>query len=243
MKIRPLFLALIVLLAFAAGGAVALRLWGKTTKEEVVRAYHEYFYYGQTTWAKSYWLGIPTFQNPNDVWITQEIIVEQKPDLIIEAGSANGGSALLWAMIQREVNPEGRVITLDIDDLTADARKQPIWQERIEQIIASSTDAGVFAKLKERAAGKRVLVLLDSDHRRDHVLQELKLYSQLIQPGGYILVQDTDVSGHPIVWEHGPGPMEAVEEFLKENPNFSSDLSRERFLFTMHPRGYLRRNS
>ena len=90
----------------------------------VINSFHEILYAkkGQT-WLANHWLGIQTSQNPNDAWITQEIIVEQKPDVLVETGTKNGGSALIWAMIMREVNPNSRVITIDIVDKTAKARK------------------------------------------------------------------------------------------------------------------------
>jgi cephalosporin hydroxylase len=41
--------------------------------------------------------------------------------------------------------------------------------------------------------------------------------------------------------EHGPGPFEAVEEFLREDSNFQSDKSREKFLLSYFPNGFLKR--
>ena len=84
-------------------------------------------------------------------------------------------------------------------------------------------------------------MILDSDHSRDHVLAEMRLYADLVPVGGYLLVQDTNINGHPVHPDFGPGPMEAVEEFLATNDEFEVDRARERMMFTFHPRGYLRR--
>jgi cephalosporin hydroxylase len=86
-----------------------------------------------------------------------------------------------------------------------------------------------------------VLVALDSDHRRDHVLAEIAAYSPLVQIGDYLIVEDTNVNGHPTYAEYGPGPMEAVERFLAGNDEFEIDARCERFLMTFNPKGYLRR--
>jgi cephalosporin hydroxylase len=86
-----------------------------------------------------------------------------------------------------------------------------------------------------------VLVVLDSDHRRDHVLAELYAYAPLVTPGSYLVVEDTNVNGHPVYEEFGPGPMEAVEDFLKDRDDFAADPTREKLLFTFNPRGWLRK--
>ena len=187
------------------------------------------------------WFGIQTEQNPNDVWITQEIISEIKPDFIIETGTHKGGSALLWATILAQINPQGKVITIDIEDRSEEARKFAIAKDKIEFIIGSSADINIINSIKKRVAGKKVLVILDSDHSRAHVLNELSLYWEMVPVGSYLIVQDTNINGHPVYHSFGPGPMEAVNEFLSTNDKFVADQTRERLLFTMHPRGYLKR--
>jgi cephalosporin hydroxylase len=59
--------------------------------------------------------------------------------------------------------------------------------------------------------------------------------------GSYLIVQDTNVNGHPVLANFGPGPMEAVQEFLASNQQFKSDEKAERLMFTLHPKGYLKR--
>ena len=105
----------------------------------------------------------------------------------------------------------------------------------------SSTAPEIVAEVAKRAKGRRPLVILDSLHTAPHVLKELRLYSPLVPVGGYLIVQDTSINGHPVREGFGPGPMEAVEEFLRGNDQFVSDRSRERFLLTMQPRGFLKR--
>ncbi|MFC1643437.1 CmcI family methyltransferase [Myxococcota bacterium] len=222
-------------LASASAAPVAL------TDEQVITRFHQIWYDTPTTWPKNRWWGIPTMQNPLDSWITQEIISETKPDIFVECGSFHGGSAALWAMVLSQVNPGGRVISIDIEDKMAEARKLPIVRERVEFLVGSSTAPEIVAKVKQRVQGKRVLVLLDSDHRKAHVLNELKAYSPLVQVGDYLIVQDTNINNHPVNARFGPGPWEAVEEFLRDNRAFRMQRSRERLLMTFAPRGYLKR--
>jgi cephalosporin hydroxylase len=228
----------------------AARLSAALSPRATVDRFHRLFYENPGALGQNRWLGIRADQNPMDVWITQEIIHEVKPDFVVEAGTAMGGSAVLWAMIAREENPRARVITIDILDRTADARKLPIFKERVDFLLGSSTAPEIVAEVKRRVDGHKVVVLLDSDHHKGHVLNELRAYADIIQPGGYLIVQDSNINGHPIFLDQGylaadysgqPGPWEAVMEFVKTDDRFKIDLSRERLMLTMNPHGFLKR--
>ncbi|MBN2144418.1 MAG: class I SAM-dependent methyltransferase [Candidatus Aureabacteria bacterium] len=214
------------------------------TFSQVIDLFHQISYQDPNTWMKNTWMGIPTLQNPNDVWIIQETISELKPDFVIEAGTYHGGSAIVWASILSQVNPNGRVITVDIEDHTEEARKVPIFQEKVDFLLGSSTSPEIIDAIRKEIEGaKVVLVILDSLHTKDHVLKEMELYSPLVTPGSYLIVQDTNMHGHPAITEcyPGPGPWEAVHDFLKQTDQFKIDKSKERLLFTMHPDGYLKK--
>jgi cephalosporin hydroxylase len=208
--------------------------------QRMIDRFHQ-FYYDSGVWGSTEWLGVRTAQNPNDAWIHQEIIVRVKPDVIVEAGTQYGGSAAMWAMILQQVNPEGRVITIDIKDQTTGAKNLQIVKDKVDFLVGSSVDPAIVSEVTKRVQGKKVLVILDSDHSKNHVLAELKAYGPLVSKDSYMIVQDTNVNGHPVWQSHGPGPMEAVEEFLKTNDQFRPDPEAERLMFTMHPKGYLKR--
>ncbi|HWH96687.1 MAG TPA: CmcI family methyltransferase, partial [Baekduia sp.] len=106
----------------------------------------------------------------------------------------------------------------------------------------SATAPETVQWVKEQAAGlERVMVILDSDHTADHVREELRLYSDIVTPGGYLIVEDTNVNGHPAAPEFGPGPMEALDAFLAVDSRYAIDPRGAKFLMTMNPRGLLRR--
>ena len=186
------------------------------------------------------WLGVPTVKIPFDLWVYQEIIFSLKPDIIVECGTAWGGSALFLACICEVMN-HGKVITIDVAALQYSGHDRP-EHERIEYLIGPSTSQGIVDKIKsEIGADDKVMVILDSDHHKAHVLKEMKIYSELVSVGSYLIVEDTNINGHPVLPSFGPGPMEAVEEFLESNGNFIIDKSREKFLFTLNPKGYLKK--
>jgi cephalosporin hydroxylase len=89
----------------------------------------------------------------------------------------------------------------------------------------------------------RCVAILDSDHRAEHVLTEMRTYAPLVGLGYYLIVEDTNVNGNPVVPEFGPGPREAVAAFLAEQASFVVDDTREKFGLTFNPGGYLKRVS
>jgi cephalosporin hydroxylase len=194
-------------------------------------------YYDQPvrTWQNTFWFGVRIVKNPLDMWIYQEILSETRPDVIVECGTAYGGSALYLANLC-DLMGHGFVVTVDIVSLP---RPQ---HQRIAYLTGSTTDPDVFAKVvKVTSAAQKVMVILDSDHSAAHVLRELELYADLVTPGCYLLVEDTSVN-HPFdVPGHGPGPMEALEQWLPGETRFTRDSSREKFFFTFNPKGYLLR--
>lgn len=230
----PLRWLLALALALAGGGLAC----AERSEDEIIGDFVELWREQTDIYQRNRWMGIQTLQNPLDAWVTQEIIVEVQPDVIVEAGTWKGGSAPLWAMILEEVNPAGRVVTIDVEDRTAAARKLGVWKRRVDFLLGSSTDPAIVEEVKRRVAGRRTLVILDSLHTRDHVLAELRTYARLVSVGSYLIVQDTGV------WKPNDDDewaSRAVEIFLAEDDRFEVDESRERFLVTNNPRGYLKR--
>jgi cephalosporin hydroxylase len=209
--------------------------------EDVARAFAKVYYSSQVWHNSTKWLGITTQQAPTDNWEMQELICEIRPDYIIETGTLNGGTTLFYADVMAYVNPRGKVITIDIEPRVEEASKVPLWKQHVEMIVGSSVDPKVTDHVAQEVSGKKVLVTLDSLHTREHVLKEMETYSKLVTPGSYLVVQDTSINGNPVYTGFGPGPHEAVQEFLRTHDNFVVDRSREKFLLTFYPGGWLKR--
>lgn len=210
-------------------------------KENIINEFHKLYYNSHLqnkTWKDSYFLGTPIQKCPLDLFIYQEIIHDVRPDLIVEAGTASGGGALYLASIC-DLLKHGEVVTIDIVKLPNRPK-----HKRLKYISGSSTDEKVVKKVRKLAKNKKkVLVILDSDHSRDHVYNELHIYKDIVTPNSYMIVEDTNVNGHPVQHKHGPGPMEALEEFLDENKEFVVDTSREKHYLTFNPKGYLKKKT
>lgn len=183
------------------------------------------------------WFGYRLLKCPMDLWMYQELLVRTRPDFVVEAGTYLGGSALYLATIFDQIG-HGRIITIDITPQP----DRPV-HPRIDYVLGSSIDPAVVQRVVESIAGQRAMVILDSDHTEDHVHAEMTAYSPLVHVGDYMIVEDTNVNGHPAWPSFGPGPMEAVNRFLSQRQDFEVDSRCERFLMTLNPSGYLRRRA
>jgi cephalosporin hydroxylase len=228
-------IALTALLSIAAGAGIAT--WWHRQPRRVIDSYHKWYHdHGATTYNDTRWLGVLVQKSPLDLWVFQEILNEVRPDVLVEAGTYKGGSSYYFASLF-DLMGRGRIVTIDIEDFPGKPS-----HPRVKFLLGSSTAPQIVAKVKEAIApGEKVMVVLDSDHHAPHVLRELKLYSPLVSPGSYLIVEDTHFNGHPIIPRHGPGPMEAVLEFLGGHPEFQPDRGREKFGMTFNPSGYLKR--
>jgi len=205
-------------------------------EQEIINNFHKLYYHKNTTWQNTRWMGIKIQKLPLDLFIYQEILYEIRPDLIIETGTADGGSAYYLAHLC-DILGSGKIITIDI----VDNNYKP-FHPRIEYICASSIDPEVIKYIASKITlDMTILVILDSDHSKDHVLEELKLYSNFVTKDSYLIAEDSNVNGHPVFQTHGSGPYEAIGEFLLTNNNFIIDTSKEKFLMTFNPNGYLKK--
>jgi cephalosporin hydroxylase len=185
---------------------------------------------------ESTYFGIETWKSPTDFWIYQELLCELRPDVIIEIGNHRGGSTLALAHLC-DCLQHGRVIGVDLSqaDIAAPVSAHP----RIT-LIEGDACASFDSVASLIRSEDEVLVIEDSSHTFDNTLGVLETYSRLIKLGGYFIVED-GICHHGLDGGPFPGPYEAVETFLSQNPGFVVDRNRETFLVTWNPKGYLRR--
>jgi cephalosporin hydroxylase len=184
------------------------------------------------------WLGMPIWQSILDLWTTQETISEVRPALLIETGTHRGGSALFYAQLM-ELLGIGRIITIDIVN-----KHQDVRHPRITFLDGSSTDPKIVEQVRGAAAEADgpIMVILDGEHARDHVAQELELYGPLVTPGSFLLSQDGSIDEFWLYKDSRPGPLAANRNFLERHPEFEYDRDRnERYGHSHHPLGWMRR--
>ena len=196
------------------------------------------------------WLGCPIIQYPQDIMAMQEIIWKVKPDLIIETGIAHGGSLIFYASMMELICGYGIVVGVDIDIRKHNRVEIESHRlsNRIKMIEGSSVDDDVIFRLSKSISNNKIMVILDSLHTHDHVLEELELYSPMVTIGSYLVVCDTIIEQLPggffadRPWDKGDNPHTAVTEFLDKNDNFEIDTEIDnKLLISVSRGGYLKR--
>ena len=198
---------------------------------ELIDAFHRVWYASRQTHGMTFYEGVPVLKNPMDLWVYGEIVWDLRPTLVIETGTAFGGSALYIARQLDRVG-EGKVVSIDVEP----AEKLP-QHPRVTYVTASSTDPDLLGQLRDIAAGHpRVMATLDSDHSKKHVLAEMEAYAPMVTPGQFMVVEDTNLNGRPVYvdWKGGPGPGPAVDEWLPNHPEFEDSYLARRYMLTMH---------
>jgi cephalosporin hydroxylase len=200
------------------------------------------------------WLGRPVIQLPEDLLRVQEVIAAVGPEVIVETGVAHGGALVFYATLCKALG-RGRVVGVDIEirpHNRAAIEAHPLFP-LIELIEGDSTSPEIVERVEQAVAGDRAIVLLDSNHTKEHVLAELRAYAGLVAPGSYLVAMDTimeRLGGAPRTqpdWTwNNPGT--AIAEFLAEDDRFVQEdppfafnegLVSERV--TYWPGGFLRR--
>jgi len=206
-------------------------------REEKARKFKWLFFYDLNTITPNTWMGRRIQKNPLDLFIYAEIAYEVKPNIVIETGSLEGGSAMFWADMMKLIhgNESGKVISIDVN--------RPKETDRnIIFLTGGSLSTDIIPALNELIKpDDNVIVNLDSLHDMNHVYHEMIIYHNFVTSGSYMIVEDGIINGHPTHPEYGPGPYEACELFLSEHPEFEVDYSRERLIVTANPTGYLKR--
>jgi cephalosporin hydroxylase len=208
------------------GATRTLELYSREAFEQIS---HQWLKVG---WNQKYpytfsWMGRPIIQLPEDMIRVQEVVYRVKPDVIIETGVAHGGSLIFYASLFKAMG-KGRVIGVDIE-IRPHNRKAIEAHELapfITLIEGSSIEKSVVSKVKSFVKpGETVLVILDSNHTRQHVLAELEAYHDLVSSGSYIVATDGsmkdlyDVPRGKPEWKQD-NPTAAALEFVKKHPEF-----------------------
>lgn len=202
------------------------------------------------------WLGRPIIQLPEDLVRVQEVVYQVKPDVLIETGVAHGGSLVYYASLFRAMG-HGRVVGVDVE--IRPHNRAAIEAHELFPLITLVEGDSVAPEIVDEVRslvepGETVLVVLDSDHSKAHVLAELEAYGPLVTAGSYIIVTDgvmEDVADAPrgeAEWRDD-NPVRATEEFLSTHPEFElEDPPPQAFSETLSdvrvthwPNAYLRR--
>lgn len=179
------------------------------------------------------WCGIPIIRHPDDIVLQQEIMWKLKPSHVVETGVARGGSLVLSASLLAMQGQVGKVLGLDIQILPHALSSLAPWTSsgRIELLECDSASQIAVSRVRDFLQGSTTpsLLVLDSNHSHQHVLNELNALAPLLSNGSIIIVADTIIEEMPAnyyperPWGPGNNPLSAVNSFLKVNTDFKID--------------------
>lgn len=206
------------------------------------------------------WFEVANIQLPCDYMNYMEVLLQARPKVLIECGSMSGGSAAVWAeMMRRIVGPEFKVITIELKPEGLHER----WLKsdpNIVSLVGDTTSPEIFEQVKTLIPeGWPVMASLDADHNGLHVCKEIGLYGNLVSSGQYMIVQDSFYGvcwggnlypdqceaavarGDMRAFDYHNCPLGAIEALLDTNDEFQIDFTKQRFVLTLHPFGWLRK--
>jgi cephalosporin hydroxylase len=154
-----------------------------------------------------HWKGVRVLKRPAALFKAAELIYKSKPDIIVETGTKFGGSACFYADCA-----DVEVVSVDVA-----CPKPPKKHFLVTYLTGFSTSPSVLFFVEQQIAGKRVMVVLDSDHSKENVRAELEAYADMVSIGCYLIVEDLDQGG----------PREALNEWLPGHPDFRLELETE----------------
>ena len=205
---------------------------GNLNSMEALTEYYEHVHDGKGNRPK--WRETEVDKFPQDLTLYAQVIFKRKPSFIIETGTAYGGSALFFGDMLL-LSGGCRVFSVDVK-----ARNAPS-HPFVTYLEGSSVDEEILKHLRNETKDGSVMVVLDSDHSKKHVLNELNAYADIVTTGQYLVVEDCytrgPVKGRPEYYH----PYLAVEEFLKTNDGFRRYDLEKQFIFAVTKSGWLRK--
>lgn len=200
-------------------------------------------YYRSRVWQSVRYRGVNVFKYPTDLWMYQEIISSTMPEVIVETGTAAGGSALYFRDLMRSLGLRPSVVSIDLVDHDVRVDDDSVG---ITFLRGDSASDEIAEKVHTLVAGRSAMVSLDSNHERGHVARELELYSSLVPLGCYLVVEDTSMGVYDLGADEGytdGTPWEATMEFLQRHLEFVTDNRDIRHRITANPYGWLVRTA
>jgi FkbM family methyltransferase len=182
--------------------------------------------------------GVPYLKCPMDYVLYQMLIMNIKPDLIIEIGTLYGGGALYYADLLYLLG-KGQVHTINLHNEVYD---QKVINHGQIKFFYGGFDA---YDIEENTKGfEKILVIDDAAHTYEDVLKALNKFNTVVSKESYFIVEDGVVSFTGAADRYGGGPRKAINEFLQTNDNFIVDRGLCDFFgtnATFNPDGYLKR--
>jgi cephalosporin hydroxylase len=208
---------------------------------------------GEQSQSDSY-AGVRLVKFPEDLRIYEHMLWASAPRYVVELGTHAGGSALWFRDRLRMLASYGRirdprVIAVDLDMTAAKKNLAAVdarYAETIALVEGDLRDPQIASHVATQIeAGASVLVVDDSAHNYETTMAALTGYAELIQPGGWFVVEDGGVDIEEVrldpTWPRGVIP--AIHDWLDSTTGRRFSIRRDIELYglTSNPEGFLQR--
>jgi cephalosporin hydroxylase len=209
----------------------------------LAKRYYHLWYYNTGVWQQTTWMGVQTYKSPMDMWNYQEILVSLEPSVVVEFGTWQGGSALFFSSVMQQIGRPYVIVSVDINASRISEKAKSDPNIRFMTMTSASPELRETLKAERHKNPGPAFAILDSDHSKQHVLSEMVNLRDILVAGDYVVVEDSNINGHPVKRSFGPGPYEAIQEYFRMYPrDYEHDFDREqKFGFSFAPNGFLRR--
>lgn len=181
---------------------------------------------------------VPLVKCPFDYVMYQMIIMDVKPDLIIEIGTFKGGAALYYSDLLSLIDGYSEVHTIDIEsNIESDLIKN---NPRIKLFTNGYQNYNI--DLAKRFS--KIMIIDDGSHKYEDVSNALSIFSNIVSKDSYFIIEDGVISDLGLQSEFNGGPERAINEFLLQNNNFIIDRKYCNFFgnnATFNPNGFLKK--
>jgi len=184
----------------------------------LAKRYYHLWYYNTGVWQQTTWMGVQTYKSPMDMWNYQEILVSLQPSVVIEFGTWHGGSALFFSSVMQQIGLPYVVVSVDITASRISERTKVDPNIQLLTMSSASPEVRQSVKTLRQKFPGPAFAILDSDHSRQHVLAEMLNLRDILVTGDYLVVEDSNINGHPVAKSFGPGPYEAIQEYFRMFP-------------------------
>jgi predicted O-methyltransferase YrrM len=134
---------------------------------------------------------VKTLQVPGEITGLAERVAALKPAIILEIGTARGGTLLIWARLASE-----KVITCDLTISPEHAElfgrfAPPGSGCQISLLAGDSHTDGFKLRVVQELAGRQAdFLFIDGDHTEDGVERDFEMYRPLVRSGGLVAFHD-----------------------------------------------------
>lgn len=183
--------------------------------------------------------GVSCLKSPIDIAIYLRLVWNIKPRTIIEIGSKDGGSALLFSDILKMYDLDCKIYSIDITPVKSENLDITFLKGDVNDLNETFGDP-ILQNLPHP-----IIVIEDSAHSYEGCSSALNFFAKKLIKNDYLIIEDGILEDLGWSGKYDGGPNRALKEFFAEYPDtFEVDLSYCDMFgknATYNPNGYLRK--